>query len=419
MRQFPAQLGGASPRHPKTGIKSLSRLLVLSSKLALVLVCVAGAVSAAVHSRLTILSRLHPEAALSADPAFAPAALLMGNLLFAKDQKGSTRRRIHLARTALRDEPLAADAIRQIGLARDAGRISPTTRPYMVLANEMSRRDGLAQIWLAQDRLTMGDVTGAMLHIDTVMRVNRQAQDLIFPILTRFTAAPGFPRALALRSDAGAHWVADYLLFELAKDGSREMIRDVLLSVQRPARLREIANISRETVRELAEAGDGAGAKALYRHAWRSGFLGENEVDSATGWRLFDQAGAIAEWRGSDPDRVLDILAEPDARGIVAQQVRFDGGRGVAEPGLINPRMPAGSQLKLTARCGANSDSAVVWSAAGTADRTRPAVSGISGRLLSGCVALIYSIEVTGPREGGRLAVSIDGLGLPNGEVTR
>lgn len=361
-----------------------------------------------------ILSRHHPEAALSADPTFAPAALLLGNLLFAKDQKGAPQRRIHLALTALRDQPLAADAIRQIGLARDAGRIAPTTRPYMALANEMSRRDGLTQIWLAQDHLTNGDVPRAMLHIDTVMRVSRQVQDLIFPILAQFSTSPGVARALALRSDAGAQWVADYLLYELANGGNREMISDVLKSVRRPGRLREIANISRETVRELAEAGDGAGAKALYRHAWRSGFLDEGEVGSATGWRLFDQAGAIAEWRGRGPDRALDILAKPGASGIVAQQVRFDGGRGLAEPGLINPRMPAGSRLLLTARCGPNSVSAVAWSAVGTADESRPAVSRISGRSLGGCVALIYSIEVTGPRGGGQLAVSIDKIGSPN-----
>jgi hypothetical protein len=396
------------------------RLAVFGLKLMMILACFAGAVSSANQSRLVLLAGLNPQAALDVDPHYAPAAFLLGDVLLATDPLGAVPQRVRLARTGLRRQPLAADAVRQIGMARDAGRIVPDVRPYMILAEKLSRRDALAQLWLAQDRFKAGDVIGGMTHLDTVIRVYRQAEGLIFPVLAKFADAPGIANALALRSDAGADWVSGYLNYSLAKSGDLRVIAGVLMAVKEPSLLRDGSDISRETIRELAVAGNGKLARSLFKRASAAGLLGGSARGAAIPWRVFEQTGATAELRQTSEGPVMDILAERGANATIAQQVRFDASERVLPvPRLRHAFIPADARIVAKVRCSSSDASRILWSAEGDPSGRAPVLRSFSVRMPAECLAALYSIEVVGPVEGPALTTSIIGLGIPEEESER
>lgn len=398
----------------------MSRLPVYGLKLMLVLACLVGAALSVERSRLIFLSISNPQAAAAAAPDFAPAALYYGEILLLRNPKGQAEKRVGLAKAVLRDEPLNAAALRQIGLARDGGRVAPESRPFMILAHRMSRRDGLAQLWLAQDRAKSGDVLSAMTHVDTVMRVNDQAQDQIFPLLAQFVEGPAVASALAARSDAGAGWIEGYLNYLLAKNGDRRTIAKMIMSMKKPTRLRDAQGIARETIRELAIADEGELARDLFKYAVANDLLTDGGSGAAIPWRVFDQPSAAAETRDADGRLVLDILADSTARATVAQQVRFDAS-GLTRwvPRLLDARMPAGSQILLNVRCASSDTAAVIWSAEGDPAGGAPVTNSYSAVLPRPCPAAVYSIEVTGPREGEPLTASLTNIDARDGRRER
>lgn len=400
-------------------IRDLIRFGTVLGKAFLVIACLVGAVLSANEVRLRLLARLSPEAALAVDPAYAPALLRRGDLMFASSPEQEVDQRLAMARLALRDEPLAASAVRQIGLIVDRDQVAPTTRPYMALASDLSRREGVAQLWLAQDRFKAGDVLRGMAYIDTVMRVHRDAYDLVFPLLARFTSLEGMARALALRSDAGGAWVADYLMYEHDRNGNMRVVADVLQSVGKPKRLPQGSNIAGETLHRLATGGEGDRARQLYNKAIKTGLLSQEGTEPGirargAAWRLFGWPEAAAEWRERPGSPILDILAEAGARRVVAQQVRFDRpGAYRWNPQLINPNLPPGSRVELTLRCAADKPAVVVWSAIAGAIESEPAVEASTVKSDRDCAAPIYSLELVGPDAGGPFTASLAGLDGP------
>jgi hypothetical protein len=94
------------------------------------------------------------------------------------------------ARRALRAGPLRADALRQLASVAESKGDADKALKLMQLAEKRSLRDLQVQAWLMNDRLAVDDMTGALEHIDTMLRTLPSLQASMFPLIAAFASDP-------------------------------------------------------------------------------------------------------------------------------------------------------------------------------------------------------------------------------------
>lgn len=116
------------------------------------------------------------------------------------------------ARAALAREPLDAGVVRM--LAVSGGMSQPALiAPLMHLAERISRRDLLNQLWLVEDAVSRGDVAGALVHYDRALSVHPEAGEQLFRILTAAIAQPDIRQAVVPYLRANRPWAVSFLVY--------------------------------------------------------------------------------------------------------------------------------------------------------------------------------------------------------------
>ncbi len=401
----------------------------LVTKALLVSGCIAAAAASCYFASVQSFLVSSPQLIGVLSPSEPRLLVRMADGLFALDQQrlieaqqkgepleieGTGARQEALALRALRQQALLPAALRQLGLARDRGRVDPASRPYLELVQRLSRRERVAQLWLAQDALKANRLDRAVGHLDTVFRTSPEAYDLIWPILLQAGEVPGLGTALARRSDMGAAWVGSYLRFLLDRNAGLGTLAEATGAIRRPTRLYYGSDIAAETVLQLMLDGQARRANTLFNQARRSGLLSAptqsyaGESATALPWTLFGSAEAASEWRGTGrSSRKLDVLVEAGNRGAVARQVRFE------QPGsyrwnasLDSPMLPPGARIEITFDCPGGAPPMVVWSARAGADEAQPVITNRAFSIGRDCPAQTFAIELIGAKDAGDATAS-------------
>lgn len=118
-----------------------------------------------------------------------------------------------LAREALRSDPTAVVAASTLGLSSQAEGLSQQARRWFVYAASLSRRDLQAQLWLIEDAVPRGDVSGALHHYDIALRTSTSAPELLYPVLVAAIENPEVRRQLARTLAGRPVWGAGFLLY--------------------------------------------------------------------------------------------------------------------------------------------------------------------------------------------------------------
>lgn len=132
----------------------------------------------------------------------------------------------HLARAALRREPLNPEALRVLGYYEtDRGQYA-TARRYLALGDKLSRRDLFTQIWFINDKVRAGDAAGALHHFDTALRSSDSIGQVLYPVLAKALPDPRIQRAVAPYIRQKTDWVVEFVAYELDKgQGENELAR--------------------------------------------------------------------------------------------------------------------------------------------------------------------------------------------------
>lgn len=116
------------------------------------------------------------------------------------------------ARAVLAREPLNAEIVRMLAMSADRTR-QATIAPMMHLAERISRRDLLNQLWLVENAVSRGDVAEALVHYDRALSVHPEAGSQLFPILTAAIAQPDIRQALIPYLRADRPWAVSFLVY--------------------------------------------------------------------------------------------------------------------------------------------------------------------------------------------------------------
>ena len=188
-----------------TGRFSLLRILiVLAAVAALVRI-----VSLAISDQVAVGQ---PELALRLDGRNWKALMVRAEMAL-KDEKSEEA--VLDARSALRADPLAAGALRVLGIVEEKyGKdgVSDKTERLMRAAADVSRRDVIPQAWLLGRNLQSGDLPQAMSRLDLIFRtqnstISAKLVSLLLPLLSNDDAT----RELAKLLERRPPWRSSFL----------------------------------------------------------------------------------------------------------------------------------------------------------------------------------------------------------------
>ena len=131
------------------------------------------------------------------------------------------------ARTSLIKAPLSSQPIWVIGkFAQDAGDIGHA-ETAMVLADRVTKRDSLSQLWLIERSIEKDDIKEAVRHYNSVLSVNAGFEATLFPILSQAISFPEVRTALAPYLVKGAHWIPAFVRFVAANSKVEDFLEFV------------------------------------------------------------------------------------------------------------------------------------------------------------------------------------------------
>ena len=259
-------------------------------------------------------------------------------------------REIAAARAHLAVRPLDPQALVLLGLAADARAPGGTAAsPFMQLANRISRREPVSQIWMIEAASASGDVPQALRHYHTVLSTNPELFDLLAPVLVKAIDFPEVQKALRpyVRDDVA--WMTNFLPYAAANgrlDSTLAMIGPHHAVLRRKA----YDPITPEFTRRLARAGRGDEALAFARRvhgdfqpaAFRSFAPSPASADARLGvlaWTPAQEGGVQSEIGESGDVRVTvdpgasgialsrEFLSDLSARDRLSHRLVFDPGQ--------------------------------------------------------------------------------------------
>jgi hypothetical protein len=198
----------------------------------LLIILIAGAIAAvsARSAAIGIFEERLPAQALTLDPT-NPVALMkmvdselaVGGVNLAPKPHWRAD-----AITALRQKPINPAAMRTLGLiAANNGR-ADEARLLMNWAERLSRRGGLAQLWLLQDAAQRDDARAALDHIDIALSVHDDLSPLVFPVLLQVLQDRRYGLEFAKLVEHDRPWLGSFLTFANTNNPDPKALADVV-----------------------------------------------------------------------------------------------------------------------------------------------------------------------------------------------
>lgn len=146
-----------------------------------------------------------------------------------REQKAVSR----VATLSLEQAPLNVRALRMLALNDDLAGRKQLTAAKMAMIDRLSRREGVAQLWLADFKGRGGNVEAALHHMDIMLRTMPRATD---PLLERMALAIQLPEARkAIRPfmKANTPWIERFFYITLQKASNVKPLGELLASLDR------------------------------------------------------------------------------------------------------------------------------------------------------------------------------------------
>jgi hypothetical protein len=282
---------------------------------------------------------------------------------------------VELAREAYAVDPLEVSTLRTIALNAVQQGADDRGRQLMRLAAQISKRDELVNLWLAQDYARSGDVGPMTASFDHALRTSARAREVAMkPVVDALASAEShvpLGDLLARRPEwEGAFW-REFARNPVALANAAKFFATTKITMDRvPAEDRQLlyANLKAtrqfDTLASLAaldpEARQGAEGLAA------GGFVTADEGNPLA-WTLHSRGTYVASVRG-DP-RVLEIDARPGSFGLAADRIVPGGGSFRLSIAMAEP-VPENATLELAAACPGEEATALGEISLGPGERT-------------------------------------------------
>ncbi|RYY12233.1 MAG: hypothetical protein EON55_12710, partial [Alphaproteobacteria bacterium] len=176
------------------------------------------------HSLGMALATKRPELALQLDRENATVLAQAALTLVQGEATPQRRKALDLARAALARDAGNVNALAAFGLASDKPK---QVAAVFTVADRLSRRNLIVQVWMIENAVAKGDVSGALRQYDIALRTSRAAPSMLFPVLVDATSNDQLLPAIAKTLAQRPLWGGLYLQ-QLAQSG-KDLHRIALL----------------------------------------------------------------------------------------------------------------------------------------------------------------------------------------------
>jgi hypothetical protein len=330
---------------------------------------------------------------------------------------GPTADELRHVEAALVQRPLSRILLRQVGIKADVDGNLRRADAALGLANALSRRDGLTQLWWIERSVQKKDLRAAVRHYHAAMSVHPELKKALLPVLARALVFPDVRAALTPYIMRQSAWVLDLLdpkVSHVDPSNAAKLVDSVPAAVRGP----EYEDVVARLLSGLGEQGNFVDATRL-AHRIIPSFDPAMTASLAVHDRNIDPRLGTLAWVLADTGRLLatpnerggfDVDVEPLDQGAVAQRiVPITGGRNYTFRQSVRGNGAGGANFTWQARCLPSGDA--FWSQRFTAPtQTRHDEFVIAVPV--GCKGLRFFLAVRGPEGQQSSNSTFEGLEL-------
>lgn len=279
------------------------------------------------HAVASIVSYNNPNLALSVWPGDSRALTRKAELLAFKEDRSSILTAGRLARQSLATDALQVRALRVMATAADLRGETARATSQMLLANRLSRRDLLTQLWAIEFAIGRGNVDGVLRHYDAALRTKPDSQTILFPVLAGGLGEAGVRRSFAPYLRKAPDWMVPFLTYA-AERGSNPQALVTLLATDGRGTVGQTGEVPSKLLTRLLSIGAVRDAER-YAHtlpAYHVGLEQDISLNSATmaaslrplTWAGQEQNGLFA--RPNEGEESFHIFADTGTTGDVLER---------------------------------------------------------------------------------------------------
>lgn len=301
---------------------------------AILIATLALAYSAWAASAVRLYSKFAPERGLQLDSS---SALALINTTEQANKKQDKTAFLKIARSrarqALRNEPLAPRAVRQLGsyyaLKGDAAK----ARQLMLLSTKLSRRDTSSQLWLADYSLNNGRPNDALRAIDIVIRTQPETNEAVFQVLGTTLSDAEFRRNFVAYTKSRPDWLGAFIAYNIGALKQPEILSRTLVDMHPlPQGLVSEDSIGRllvslanqspiDEARRFYLQQPGASRVALTSLEFPRG--ADNFRYAPIGWQMLNSSDVQGFGDVEGNSASIEAIAMPGRRGTAARKLLF------------------------------------------------------------------------------------------------
>ncbi|WP_326524818.1 hypothetical protein [Sphingomonas sp.] len=288
------------------------------------------AIMAARHAAVGYLANTAPAVALRLDGG-DPVVLLTDmeqQLLMSRGADLSPAELRDRGRQILGGAPLSVGGLRLMGIAAAAQGNARDALKLMHLATRVSRRDLGTNAWMIEERVSAGDVAGALDRYDLALSTDQRAPAVLFPVLTAALGEPQIATAFMPWIGRERPWMPSFLEYAIANGEAPAALADLILKrggLPRAAAYRPLDTLLLRRL-EVARQYSTAYRYALSLPGVRPSVMTDpgftrDTLDSRLApltWQLSNPSDTRAQ---QDDDGRVAVFAQPNANGVAA--IRF------------------------------------------------------------------------------------------------
>lgn len=289
--------------------------------------------SAAIHAGSFAMQSRDPALALRIDPS-NPVALIriaQQNIALGKAGDNGGADVLAAAERSIREQPLNAPAFRLYGLVRAANADLDAISAQIAMADRLSRRDLGAQLFLIEDAVRRNDITAALRHYDTALRVEESSRALLYPVLTTALDEPLIRQRFKPYLADPPPWMESFLRHAVSTTANPASLAALGIEAGGFPKSDEYGSLDTELLVALEAAGQFSAFERYYRslkHADQSlltkiAFTEANTNRSLApvAWLSYAMAGIDSAFVSTGADRLeLEADLDPGFAGFIARK---------------------------------------------------------------------------------------------------
>jgi hypothetical protein len=339
-----------------------------------------------------------------------------------EDKRDFTRIAKANSLSVLEQEPLSSRALRQLGIYYSVTGDQSTAQELIALSTKLTRRDGVGQLWLAENYARTGRLDESLRAFDVLIRTHPDAREVAYRALGAALVDPDFQARFVKLARQNPPWLPSFLAFNVGESSQPSSVAAVVRALQPlPTGTLPAAEtgtlLSRLVV--LAPIQD---ARALYLSLPNArpsvltslSFASPKEafLYPPFGWELFDHTGVQAFGGNDGKSASIEAVVMPGYRGVAARKLLFLPAGSYSWSGTADlSQMAPGAAARMVLSCYSKPGE---WTRSGEFP-LRTGANRFAIPIPGKCPAQLLSLELVGPDSQLDSAMTLGAMSLSRG----